>query len=308
MLPNVISAGFKRSGIYPFNPQAIDYGVITKKSSDTPGKEISKAKKGCPVRGTVNGENETLNLSHEQVQLFEKRYEEGYDLPDPLYLKWLKINHPKHDQTGDQERSILEDEELGFSAEQEQHDEQNCDLLDPHAEQYHESVSLSELACDGSLIENLGLERSTIESVTASHVEDTTTTTTDDLSCPGPSHLPSNAVVTSAPVETPDHEGELNHISKYLIQYVPVKKAPKTSKRATGARVLTSDECAKRIFEQEEKKRERRKRSTEGRARAKEEGKGMRLQIGTLTKAPERNFFVQSFLRCDVPVESYKSS
>ena len=143
---------------------------------------------------------------------------------------------------------------MGFSAEQEQHDEENCDLLDPHAEQYHENVSLSKLACDGNLIESLGLERSTIESVTASHVEDTTTTT-DDLSCPGPSHLPSNAVVTSGPVETPDHEGELNHISKYLIQYVPVKKAPKTSKCATGARVLTSDECAKRIFEQEEKKR-----------------------------------------------------
>ena len=119
MLPNVISAGFKQSGIYPFNPQAIDYGAVTKKSSDTPGKEIFKAKKGCPVRGTVNGVNKTLNLSHEQVQLFEKRYEEGYDSPDPLYLKWLKINHPKQDQTGDQERSILEDEELGFSAEQE---------------------------------------------------------------------------------------------------------------------------------------------------------------------------------------------
>ena len=38
MLPNVLSAGFKQSGIYPCNPQAIDYGVVTKKSSDTPGK------------------------------------------------------------------------------------------------------------------------------------------------------------------------------------------------------------------------------------------------------------------------------
>ena len=190
-------------------------------------RKFLKLRKAAPVRGTVNGENETLNLSHEQVQLFEKQYKEGYDLPDPLYLKWLKINHPKQDQTGDQERSILEDEKLGFSAEQEQHDEENCDLLDPHTEQYHESVSLSELACDGNLIESLGLERSTIESVTISCVEDTTTTAIDDLSCPGPSHLPSNAVVTSAPVETPDHEGELNHISKYLI---PVKKGPKTSK------------------------------------------------------------------------------
>ena len=61
-------------------------------------------------------------------------------------------------------------------------------IVDPHAEQYHESVSLSELVCDGNLIESLGLEHSTIESVTASCVEDTTTTTTtDDLSYPGPS-------------------------------------------------------------------------------------------------------------------------
>ena len=48
MVPNVISAGFKQSGIYPCNPQAIDYGVVTKKS-DTPGKKIFKAKKGYPV-------------------------------------------------------------------------------------------------------------------------------------------------------------------------------------------------------------------------------------------------------------------
>ena len=57
-------------------------------------------------------------------------------------------------------------------------------------------------------------------------------------------------------IEPPEHEGELNYISKYLIQYVPVKKVQKASKRATGARVLTIDECAKSIiFEQDEKKR-----------------------------------------------------
>ena len=27
MSPNIISSGFKRTGIYPFNPDAIDYGV-----------------------------------------------------------------------------------------------------------------------------------------------------------------------------------------------------------------------------------------------------------------------------------------
>ena len=71
--------------------------------------------------------------------------------------------------------------------------------------------------------------------------------------CPGPSQLPS--VVTPS-VSPPEHEGELNYISKYLIQYIPVKKAHTTGKRATGARVLTSSECAAEIFEREERKKQ----------------------------------------------------
>jgi len=68
--------------------------------------------------------------------------------------------------------------------------------------------------------------------------------------------LPSNAATNRPVVEPPDHEGNLNYISKYLVQYVPLKKAPNSAtKHATGARVLTSEECSKYIFEQEEKKR-----------------------------------------------------
>ena len=56
-------------------------------------------------------------------------------------------------------------------------------------------------------------------------------------------------------VPPPEQEGELNYISKYLIQYIPVKKTHTTGKRATGARVLTSSECAAEIFEEEERKK-----------------------------------------------------
>ena len=70
MVPSVICSGFKCSGIYSFNPQAIDYGVVVEKST---AQENFKA----------------MDLSHEQIQLFERRYDEGYDLPDPVYLKWL---------------------------------------------------------------------------------------------------------------------------------------------------------------------------------------------------------------------------
>ena len=75
-------------------------------------------------------------------------------------------------------------------------------------------------------------------------------------------------------VASPEHEGEVNYISKYLIQYVPTKKKVDTGKRATGARVLTSDECAKIIFEKEEKKKGAgRKGSSKSGTRAKEERK-----------------------------------
>ena len=70
-------------------------------------------------------------------------------------------------------------------------------------------------------------------------------------------------------VTPPEHDGELNYISKYLMQYEQIKKTVNTGKQAAGARVLTSDECAKIIFEKEEKKKgTRRERSKEGRKRA----------------------------------------
>ena len=35
-----------------------------------------------------------LSFSPDKVALYKKRYEEGYDLEDPGYVAWLKINHP----------------------------------------------------------------------------------------------------------------------------------------------------------------------------------------------------------------------
>ena len=67
-MQNVISSGFKQSGIHPFNPQAINYGIDTKKSG--PVQKTSKVMKDCS--DTVNSKFEMLNLSHEQVQLFER--------------------------------------------------------------------------------------------------------------------------------------------------------------------------------------------------------------------------------------------
>lgn len=74
------------------------------------------------------------------------------------------------------------------------------------------------------------------------------------------SHVLSSTIAAVQNIPPPEHEGELNYISKYLVQYIPAKKAPPTWQCATtGARVLTSEECAQLIFEWEEKKKSSKK-------------------------------------------------
>jgi len=71
----------------------------------------------------------------------------------------------------------------------------------------------------------------------------------------------------------PQHEGSLKYINKYLVQYVPVKqKKPSSSSCVTGARILTSEECAQIIFEHEEKKKKE-KEGKEARRVAREQRK-----------------------------------
>ena len=94
MTPTVICAGFRRCGVYPFNPQAIDCSI----STENP--EASLLKASNKQTGTEDGrvengvDNTATEFSMEQEQRFRERFEEEYDLIDPEYLRWLEINHP----------------------------------------------------------------------------------------------------------------------------------------------------------------------------------------------------------------------
>jgi len=70
MVPNVIISGFKQSGIYPFNPKAISCGIVTEKSTtqDTSHSAVSQDSRDT--------NDDILNLSDDQVNLFESRYRE----------------------------------------------------------------------------------------------------------------------------------------------------------------------------------------------------------------------------------------
>ena len=149
--PANIIGGFKRSGVYPYDPSAVRItgGVQTQSpqgsstgsgSSSSVGNQsldqtstqasngsTSEVKGldgnisvngGASVRGNTNGkaskDGDDLNSSHhhvdtftpKQLELFECRWEEGYDLlNDPDYVYWLKLHHreaitdPSHNGT-----------------------------------------------------------------------------------------------------------------------------------------------------------------------------------------------------------------
>ena len=73
--PLNILGGFKKAGIFPFNPGEVSDRQLA------PSKALKK-----PT-------SEAHSFSPEQIKLFEQRFKEGYDLPDPAYLAWKSANH-----------------------------------------------------------------------------------------------------------------------------------------------------------------------------------------------------------------------
>ena len=78
----------------PFNPQVIDCSISTENpeaSLTKPSDEQTETENGLMENGD---ENTVTEFSIEQEQRFQTRFEEGYDLMDSEYLRWLEINHP----------------------------------------------------------------------------------------------------------------------------------------------------------------------------------------------------------------------
>ena len=78
----------------PFIPQAVNCSSSTdnpEASLTRPSDEQTEAQNGLMVNGD---ENTVTEFSIEQEQRFQTRFEEGYDLMDSEYLRWLEINHP----------------------------------------------------------------------------------------------------------------------------------------------------------------------------------------------------------------------
>lgn len=83
-----IMSGFRKCGVFPFNPSAVKDRQIApskafKSTNPSPTEECRDPEPGSPL------------FTSEQESLYKERFEEGYDLRDPSFMAWLKLNHPE---------------------------------------------------------------------------------------------------------------------------------------------------------------------------------------------------------------------
>ena len=89
LTPLNILSGFKKTGIYPINPSEVTDRQIA------PSKPFQQQSTESTQDGSASDNSIKDPLfSPDKVELYEKRYKEGYDLDDPSYTAWLRINHP----------------------------------------------------------------------------------------------------------------------------------------------------------------------------------------------------------------------
>jgi len=89
MSPSTISDGFHKCG-----GDAIDCGLSVTNPGNTTTLNLTDASNG--KQHTSTSEKATgSQWPAERVVLYKHRYEEGYDLPDEEYLRWLRETHPE---------------------------------------------------------------------------------------------------------------------------------------------------------------------------------------------------------------------
>ena len=105
IIPLSIINGFKYSGVYPLNPTVVlnkcpaTSSIIENDDMIAPGDTHSNSSNAPGNTSCSSNENSTdeeseADFTKEEEAKFAKRFEEGYDLHDPKYTSWLKINHP----------------------------------------------------------------------------------------------------------------------------------------------------------------------------------------------------------------------
>ena len=107
MTPDIILSAFKASGVYPFNPEEVlkhypdselsSSQPLLPMSNESPANLPPPAlpRSEGPIPALTIDVNPFTEFNDEELELFQKRFDECYDVPDERYTLWLKLYHPE---------------------------------------------------------------------------------------------------------------------------------------------------------------------------------------------------------------------
>ena len=93
-MQNII-AGFRTTGVFPFDPSVI---LAPKKPKRRPSLAERTGLQFIPLYSPSSRKLDTTavaNFSPNEIARFQVRFEEGYDIPDQRYEQWLQMYHPQ---------------------------------------------------------------------------------------------------------------------------------------------------------------------------------------------------------------------
>ena len=96
IVPSNIISGFRTCGVYPFNPGAVrvtDDDYMPEQGSSSAWLEEEEPPSVCYHVSDSNVSDS--HFTSEQEELFRRRFDEGYDIEDAEYTRWLRIAHPE---------------------------------------------------------------------------------------------------------------------------------------------------------------------------------------------------------------------
>ena len=94
MNPATICSVFRKCGVYPLNPDAIDWLLLTLKLACNKWIKRQIVTVTMLVANLQQLNDAQFSISPEKTAPFQWRFEEGYNLPDDEWIKWLHHAHP----------------------------------------------------------------------------------------------------------------------------------------------------------------------------------------------------------------------
>ena len=107
VIPSNIISGFRTCGVYPFNPSAVS--VVACDNFMPQGSSTAQMEEEDTPSIISGGDSgSSPHISDEQEELYRRRFEEGYDLEDAEYTRWLRRTHPELQSNALQDSSLAD--------------------------------------------------------------------------------------------------------------------------------------------------------------------------------------------------------